>query len=372
MAAEARERLRRWLVSGELPRPAGATDADELARAARDLGLAGCLDERLTATPNAAWWPQAARASLRDAHRAALLHGTRLLSLALRVQHLLGAQGLRGLPLKGVALLAGGYVGPGERPMGDADLLLLDAWDPAVRALTDAGFTRGEAADHAVGLHDPVTGELLELHHSVTSCPGLFPLDRDRLWQRSHLTNSGLRVPAAEDLLVLGALHASFQHGLVLPLVHYLDFPALLARSSFDASLALEIAGRAQATLALRVALDAAAVVVGSTTPEALRAQLPAAHPALARWLAARLQDPFSLLCPSSPALGRVRWELARGQRGALIRATLAPPRPAGAAASLVQRGGIVGRAFGLAWRWGLNSARTWGAARVAEKGTRV
>lgn len=371
MTAEARERLRLWLASGELPQPAAAADAIELTRAARALGLAGRLDEALTATPNDQAWPDAARAVLRDAHRAVLLHGTRLLSLAKSVQRLLEAQGLRALPLKGVALAAAGYVGVAERPMGDADLLLLDDWDPAVGALTAAGFRRGEVADHALSFHDPETAEVLELHHSATSCPGLFPLDRDGLWRRSHLTNTGLRVPAAEDLLVLSALHAAFQHGLVLPLVHYLDFPALLARAPFDTSLAAEIAGRSQAGLALRVTLDAAAAVVGASIPEVLRSRLPAPHPALASWLAARLRDPLSLVSPSPPALARVRWELARGRRRVLIHATLAPARPLGSAAPLVQGGGMVARAFGLAWRWGLSSARTWGGPRVAEKGTR-
>lgn len=369
---EARERLRRWLIGGELPHPAAAADAVELARAARALGLAGRLDQALTAAPNDKAWPDTTRAGLRDAHRAVLLHGTRLLSLALRVQRLLETQGLRALPLKGVALAAAGYVGVAERPMGDADLLLLDDWDPAVAALRSAAFEPGEVADHALSLHDPVTAEVLELHHSATSCPGLFPLDREGLWRRSHLTDSGLRVPAAEDLLVLSALHAAFQHGLVLPLVHYLDFPALLARKPFDASLATGIAGQAQAGLALRVALDAAAAVVGAAVPEALRSRLPAPHPALASWLAARLRAPLSLVSPTSPALARVRWELARGRRRALIHSTLAPARPLGSAASLVHGRGIVARGFSLAWRWGLSSARTWGTTRASEKGTGV
>ncbi len=372
MTAGARERLRRWLVNGgEPPRPAGAADAETLAQAARDLGLAGRLDLGLIATPNDPAWPPAARTGLRDAHRAALLHGTRLLSLATRVQHLLGERGLRALPLKGVALLAAGHVPPGQRPMGDADLLLLDAWDPAVETLTAEGFTPGETADHAVSLHDPVTAEVLELHHSVTSCPGFFPLDREGLWQRSRLTECGLRVPGVEDLLVLGALHAAFQHGLVLPLVHYLDFPALVAGSLFDVSLAVAVAGGARATLALKMALDAAAAVVGSSTPEALNSQLPEPHPALARWLAARSQDPLSLVCPSPPALARVRWDLARGRRGALVRATLAPARPAGAAASLVQ-GGMVARVLGLGRRWSGTTVRTWWADGRSGKRTRV
>jgi len=372
MTADVRERLRFWVLSGDPPQPVGAADAADLADAARAQGLAGRLDDALTAAPSHPAWPEPARAVLRDAHRAALLHGTRLQSVAARVQRLLGGLGLRTLPLKGVALAAAGCVEVAERPMVDVDLLLLDAWDPAVAALTSAGFQRGEAADHALSLRDPETAEVLELHHSATSCPGLFPLDREGLWQRSQLTPSGLRVPAVEDLFVLGALHASFQHGLVLPLVHYLDFQSLLSQASFDASLAGEIAARASADLGVRVTLDAAAAVVGAAIPEVLRSRLPAPQAALATWLAARLRDPLSLVSPSPPALARVRWELARGRRRALIHATLAPARPLGSAASLVQRGGIVARACSLAWRWGLTSARTWGLARVAEKGTRV
>jgi transposase InsO family protein len=147
MTANVRGRLRSWLLGGDPPRPAGPGDAAELAVAARAQGLAGRLDTALSSAPNDPAWPQPARAVLRDAHRAALLHGTRLLSVAGRVQRLLGALGLRALPLKGVALAAGGFVDLGERPMVDLDLLLLDDWDRAVEALAGAGFERGEAAD---------------------------------------------------------------------------------------------------------------------------------------------------------------------------------------------------------------------------------
>src|SRR4029450_5847578 len=93
------------------------------------------------------------------------------------------------------------------------------------------GFSVLARADHAWAFLDPLSGSVLELHHSVTSCPGLFPLDGPGLVARSREGSGQVRrLPAPEDLLVHLAMHASFQHGLVLSLVQWLHFRRLPGR----------------------------------------------------------------------------------------------------------------------------------------------
>src|SRR5207342_3313102 len=99
----------------------------------------------------------------------------------------------------------------------------------------DAGFAEVARGDHAWAFRDPSGHGIVELHRSVTSAPGLFPLDAFGLWQRRRAGRGQLRAwPSAEDLLLQLALHAAFQHGLVLSLVQWLDFRLLLEREPLD------------------------------------------------------------------------------------------------------------------------------------------
>ena len=89
--------------------------------------------------------------------------------------------------------------------------------------------------DHAWAFRDPDGHGILELHRSVVSAPGLYPLDREGLWARRREGRGQLRVlPSAEDLLLQLALHAAFQHGLVLSLAQWLDFRLVLEREPID------------------------------------------------------------------------------------------------------------------------------------------
>jgi hypothetical protein len=313
-----RARLRAWLLDGVLPRPADAGDARALAFVAVRHGLAAWLDEALPASDPA--WPEPLREELKQAHRRSFFDATQRLDLARRIQSLLDAQGLRVLPLKGAALSESLYPSPAHRPMADVDMLALDRPEEARRALAGAGFQEIAGGDHAWVFEDAAGAGVVELHHSVTSCPGLFPIDVDSLWRQSRRTSSGLRVPSIEHLLVQLGLHAAFQHGLVLSLVQYLDFRRLL-EGPLDVDAVLLHADAARARDALSLALGAAEAVIGAQAPAQLMGRAAAKS-----WFLRLLRDPMALLEPSPPGLGRVRWACVPGQRLLLLRRTLAGP----------------------------------------------
>jgi putative nucleotidyltransferase-like protein len=349
--------LGQWLVTGELPPAPDEPLASLLVEVAREQGLAGLLHQAIGA--QRVRWPDAARMALRGAEQEDFAFGVRQLDTASRVQELLGARGVRCLPLKGAALAERLYASVAHRPMADVDLLVLDEWPRAVMLLEKAGFAEQGQADHARAFHDPVSGTVIELHRGVTSCAGLFPLDLDAAWRRSR-AGAGLvkRVPSSEDLLVHLSLHAAFQHGLVLRLVQYLDFRRLLEREPPDPSLLAQVATGARAQGAVALALEAAHVVVGAPLGPALQGLVTAWLPSgLRGYVASRLRaDPSALLAPAEPALAWVRWQLATGRRMALVRETLSPrlssvSRPAGL--------GVAGRALGLARRWGRPTLRS-------------
>jgi hypothetical protein len=306
----AREALRRWLALGELPRPGSDSVAHALVAAAEEQGLAGLL---LTTVADDPHWPAEARDRLRSRARWLLARGERQLDLLSRTVALLAGRGLRSLPLKGAALLGSAYASPVDRPMADVDLLVLDDWTGAYRTLRERGYEEAGRADHAAALVDPEGAGVLELHWSVTSCPTLFPLPPG-LWERSR-SASGVRRPCVEDLLVQLALHASFQHGLVLSLVQWLDFRRVLEAAPAPAERLLwEIAKGARAERALDMALEAAALVVG------------APHVARAPGLPSTM--PLSFVTPSVPRLAWRRWQAATGRRARLVRETLLPRVP--------------------------------------------
>ena len=176
--------LGRWLATGELPSAPDESQASLLVEAASEQGLAGLLRQAIG--QQSVRWPDAARRALRRADQEAFALGVRQLETANRVQHLLGARGLRCLPLKGAALAERLYDSVAHRPMADIDLLVLDDWPQAVTLLQEAGFAEHEQADHARAFLDPASGTVVELHQAVVSCARLFPLDLDAAcWSES-------------------------------------------------------------------------------------------------------------------------------------------------------------------------------------------
>jgi len=209
--------------------------------------------------------------------------------------------------------------------MADVDVLALDDWTACARVLEGEGYCRLPAADHAAPFVDPQTGFTLELHLSAVSCPGLFPLDADGLWERSQ-PGPGLvpRLPHPEDLLVQLALHAAFQHGLVLTLGQHLDLTRLVARRAFDPERLLARAREAYAEPAIAAALRASAIAVGRELPPPMATLAAGSLPTgLARRLDAHAARPLSLVPPSTPALAGLRLALVPGRRLALVRKTL-------------------------------------------------
>src|SRR5262245_25709145 len=262
--------LRDFLVTASVPRVA-EEDVPALVSAALEQGLAGVLHGALTAKGEGA--PVSLRSSLAKSRRSLLVRGVRQMELASRVQSVLAEQGIDALPLKGAALGEDLYEGEGDRPMADVDLLAAERWRDARDLLERQGFEVLARAGHAWAFADPVSGSVLELHHSVTSCPGLFPVDGPGLVARSREGSGQVRrLPSPEDLLVHLCLHASFQHGFVLSLVQWLDFRRLFERHRPDFETVVAVAGRAGATAAVGVSLLAAERAVGAPLPPEWRA----------------------------------------------------------------------------------------------------
>jgi hypothetical protein len=330
--------LRAWLETGAPPSPRDLPEARVLVDAALGQGLAGLLRGAL----DPAQWPRECVERLESIRQAMLFRGVQQLAALAWASELLARQGLRALPLKGAALAEQLYGSVADRPMCDVDLLALDDFEASRRLLEAAGLRAVDSSDHAVALLGD-RGVVLELHRSVTSCPGLFLGTSDALWARSHEGPGQVqRLPSTEDLLVQLGLHAAFQHGLVLTLVQYLDFRRLLERP-LDGAGAVRIAAGMGAELALAVALQAAEALVAAPVPEPLRHALaPARRARESRWLSGWLEDPSRAIAPRRAPLLRLRFVVARGRRVALLRGTL-----------LGHSGGPARRALTLARRHG-------------------
>lgn len=357
LLAASRARLREWLLSGRLPRPADPTEAEALVATAREQRLAGLLHPAVEALPEG--WPEPARQRLRSLHLGQFAQGMRQLELAASVLDGLATAGLRALPLKGAAVAERLYGSVAERPMADLDVLVLDDWAHAVRAVTAEGFRECGRADHAWSFRHGTSGLVLELHHGLTAAPSFFPVDAEGLWRRTCVGRGVIgRGPGPEDLLVHLSLHLAFQHGLVLSLGQYLDVRRLLERESLDPDLLAAIAEQTGAEAALVAALEAASAVVGARVPAGMGTRPGTRAPrGFETWLRRRLRDPSALLPPALPAIGRTRWALARGRRSALVGATFCPRAPGsdssrtGRARSFLRRAATLVRR--LRWRSG-------------------
>jgi hypothetical protein len=267
------------------------------------------------------------REPLRLTARRLFVRGLRQLDFARRTLDLLSAASLRALPLKGAAVAERLYDSAAERPMTDVDVLVLDAPEAALALLQAEGLALVECADHAAALRSP-EGAVVELHRSLTACPGLFPVAPSGLWERATPGGSGTgRALSSADLLVSLALHASFHSGFGLRLVQFLDVKRLLEREAPDREAVLRAAAEARAEAPLLAALRAAEAVVDARPARDLLAALESRVDAFARHYARRLADgdPLSLVSPARPSLALARLALAGNRRGELLRQTLAP-----------------------------------------------
>jgi len=339
-----------WVKSGRPPRPESDQVAQGLVEEATRQRVAPLLYAALTR--DADGWPAAAVLGLREQYHRTFARGARQLDLAARLMRAFERAGLRVLPMKGVALAESAYDTVAERPMGDVDLLALDDWSASVRLLEEAGLVEGTRADHAWSFRDP-HGQVVELHHSVTSCPGLYPVDAEGLWRRRERTPAAPVAwrPAAEDLLVQLALHAAFQHALILTVVQYLDFRRILERASISRPHLRDAVEAAMAGRAVAASFTVADAVVGLPLTAGdgwPRSELPAR---LERWLRRGLAEPGAFLLQPAP-LVRLRWELSRGRRWALLAGTLAPAMPQGELNHWQKARSVLARTSHLLRRW--------------------
>jgi len=140
--------------------------------------------------------------------------------------------------LKGAALAGSLYRNLALRPMADLDLLVRrkDA-----RALVDLartlGYQRWETADHATSLRHPESSTYLEIHTSLTSCPGYLGIRTDDLIDRSERVPDlpePARTLADSDHALYLTLHTSFQHGLRHAAISACDLFLLAERGALD------------------------------------------------------------------------------------------------------------------------------------------
>lgn len=343
--------LRSLAATGELAAPTAGPPPPALVEAARVQGLCGLLLQ--TIERDSTGWAEEDVSALKRERRAALVRTIGQIDLARRVIELLDSRGIRSLPLKGAALAGTVYDVESDRPMSDVDVLALERWKSGVELLRAEGFVEIARGDHAWALRDPASGEIVELHRSVTSCPGLFPLPIESLWERSRAGRGQLsRLPSPEDLLLQLALHASFQHGLVLPLFQWLDFRRVLERESIDTPRLLSVAAESRAEVPLVASLLVAEAVVGAQVPPALRSATEAhATPSLRRWLGRRTGSPLAFVASvGSPDYARVRWMLVPqpSRRVQLVWRTLVVPEGPEEAS----RWGRLAEATARAWRF--------------------
>ena len=305
-----------------------------LLRLADEQGLCGLLLAAIErgSTAGPVEWAGPLVARLERRRQADLAHALGHLAFAARALSLLSERGIRALPLKGAALAETVYDLESDRPMDDVDLLALERWPEAIAVLVASGLEELTRADHACVLREQRSGRILELHRSITTAPGLFPLDVEGLWARRRSGRGQITVlPSPEDLLVQLALHAAFQHAFVLTLVQWLDFRRLLERERVDLQSAWMLAAAARAEPVLAAALLAADAAVGLPLAAADAARARSALPlGLRRWLNPRLASPL-VFVEHPPQIARVRLLLLAGRRLELVRRTLLlPETPAG------------------------------------------
>ena len=236
------------------------------------------------------------------------------MDLALRFAAEAEARGVRVLALKGVSIAEELYGSIDQRPMADIDFLVVDTqgFEEAVRLARHMGLVETGASDHALVFKEPASGVILELHISLTACPGLFSIDHEALWRRRAAVTSSPSIARLgnADLVTHLALHTAFQHGFAANAFHYGDFVRAIERWRPLASTFTESSRSAGA----HTAIAAMARACSKRFPDSglvrdlahdVSAQCPAA---LGRWIDAWPEMPPRA---SVTALAFVRFQLA-------------------------------------------------------------
>lgn len=272
--------------------------------------------------------------------------GAQQMDLAIRFASSARARNLPVLALKGISIADELYGGMENRPMADVDFLVVETsrFEEAAEAARFLGLVETGASDHALVFKEEASGVVLELHISLTACPGLFGIDNLGLWKRrTPVGDSPMFRLSDEDLVIHLALHTAFQHTFVASDSHYDDFMRVLDSRRPDPDRIVELAKTAGALGALG-AMCVACVRRGLVSPalQDLVARTAAFCPkAVERWIAAQgpTPPPFRLR-----DMAFLRFRLAPS-RVRFARATLFPARLPGR----VTRGpGALQRLIGL------------------------
>jgi hypothetical protein len=243
--------------------------------------------------------------------------GAQQMDLALRFAAETSARGLDVMALKGISVADALYGGVHHRPMADIDFLVVDRtrFEAAAEIARSLGLVEIFGSDHALAFKESASGVVLELHISLTSCPGLFAADHQALWERrAVVAGGGMSRLGDADLAVHLALHTAFQHGFVANEFHLRDFVRVIEvfKPSTESVLA-----RAREWGAIR-ALGAMAVACrrqAGASPEVME-WLNAVEPHCPRSVRVYLQAQRLLPPPMNlVTLARVRYVLAPSAR---------------------------------------------------------
>ena len=257
--------------------------------------------------------------------------GAQQMDLAVRFSAAALSRDLRVLALKGISIADELYGGASNRPMADIDFLVVDtrAFELAAQLARSLGLLETGASDHALVFKEPASGVVLELHVSLTACPGLFTVDHEAVWERRvPVVSTSMFRLADADLIVHLALHTAFQHGFVAGEYHYRDFVRALETFKPAADLVLARASEWGAAEALgAMAFSCREEAPGSKVLVDLLERFQSRCPkGVRRWIEAqpRMPPPMSLL-----SLAHVRYGLAPSKWG-YVRRTLRPRAIAG------------------------------------------
>lgn len=334
-------------------------------------GVAPLLHARVDGSPAiAAGVPVKVRARLRLSYEQTWGRSAVLATRWREVVAALETAGIRGLALKGIALLEGGhYEDPGLRPMTDLDVLVRDGEFAAARtALLRAGWEAADGDDAAANAfrgysHLKRGGVVLDLHRDLAGYPrvaGVLRVDHEGLWRRACPLPRGGWTLCAEDHLVHLAVH------LVLGsefgrLLNFVDVARVVTRGNLAWETVLEEAARWRVREVLGYVLRVATTSLDAPVPDEVLSRL--SHAGAAR-LAPRVLGtagpPTLMRRPGETRLylaetllmDRPRWVLR------VATTTLFPPTP------------WLRFHYGARSRWQLGLARTLHPFRVCARAT--
>jgi hypothetical protein len=230
--------------------------------------------------------------------------------------------------------------------MADVDFLVAAAsrFGEAAEIARSMGLVEADASDHALAFREATSGAILELHISLTACPGLFTVDASRLCERRvPVKGAPLSRLSDEDLVIHLALHAAFQHAFAANDLHYEDLGRLLDTRRPDVDRIVELArsSGAQAALGAMLVVCLKRGEASSALRELAARAAPLCPKAVVRWIEARdtMPPPFRFR-----DLAFVRFELAPSRLRFLWSTLFPAPLP-----GLTRRGsGRILRLLGL------------------------